>query len=167
MPELIPRAAVHYKRSTSLIHGFGPGSLHPVLSLHPRLRPLWRRRSYDRLVHRAPPPSSTLLDLLPRHRQPSLLQHCQLHSRCVHGAAPEAVLFRICSTYLSQQENRSPMLYSDFLSITYLLVESKHWLRSCLCPVCIFRSAMARSTLYFECLWFSPFIFHTSKITVD
>ena len=60
------------------------------------------------------------------------------------------------------QENRSPLLYSDFLSITYFLVESKHWLRSCLCLVCTFRSAMARSTLYSQCLWFSPFIFHTS-----
>ena len=162
MPELIPRTIVHYKRSTSLIHGFGPGSLHPVLSLHPRHRPPCRCRSYDRLVHGAPPPSSTLLDLLPRRRQPSLPQHRQILSRCIHGAAPEAVLFRICSTYLSQQENRSPLLYSDFLSITYLLVESKHWLRSCLCPVCTFRFAMARSTLYSQCLWFSPFIFHTS-----
>ena len=114
------------------------------------------------VVHRAPPPPSTLLDLLPRHRQPSLPQHHQILSRCVHSAAPEAILFRICSTYLPQQENRSPLLYSDFLSITYLLVESKHWLRSCLCPVCTLRSAMARSTLYSQCLWFSPFIFHTS-----
>ena len=144
--------ALHYKRSASLIHGFGPGSLHPVLSIHPRRRPPCRRCSYDRLVHRAPLPPSTLLDLLPRRRQPSLPQHRQILSRCVHGAAPEAVLFRICSTYLSQQENRSPLLYSDFLS----------WLRSCLCPVCTFRSAMARSTLYSQCLWFPPFIFHTS-----
>ena len=112
------------KISTSLIHAFGPGSLHSVLSLHPRRRPPCRRRSYDRLVHRAPPPPSTLLDLLPRRRQPSLPQHRQILSRCLHGAAPEAVLFRICSTYLSQQENRSPLIYSDFLSITYLLVES-------------------------------------------
>ena len=124
----------------------------PVLSLHPHRRPPCRRLSYDRLVHRAPPPPSTLLDLLPRCRQPSLPQHRQTLSRCVHGAAPEAVLFRICSTYLSQQENRSPLLYSDFLS----------WLRSCLCPVCTFRSAMACSTLYSQCLWFSPFIFHSS-----
>ena len=105
---------------------------------------------------------ATLLDLLPHRRQPSLPQHRQILSRCIHGAAPEAVLFRICSTYLSQKENRSPLLYSDFLSITYLLVESKHWLRSCLCPVCTFRSAMTRSTPYSQCLWFSPFIFHTS-----
>ena len=85
--------------------------MHPVLSLHPPRRPPCRRRSYDHLVHRAPPPPSTLLDLLPRRRQPSLPQHRQILSRCVHGAAPEAVLFRICSTYLSQQENRSPLLY--------------------------------------------------------
>jgi len=141
-----PDAAVHYKRSTSLIPGFGPGSLHPVLSLHPRCRPPCRRLSYDRLIHRALPPPSTLLDLLPRCRQPSLPQHRQILSRCIHGAAPEAVLFRICSSYLLQQENRSPLLYSDFLS----------WLRSCLCPVCTVRSAIARSTLYSQCLWFSP-----------
>ena len=108
--------------------------------------------SLNRLVHRAPPPPSTLLDLLPRRRQPSLPQHHQILSRCIHSAAPEAILFRICSTYLSQQENRSPLLYSDFLSR----------LRSCLCTVCTFRSAMARSTLYSQCLWFSPFIFYTS-----
>ena len=135
--------------------------MHPVLSLHPCHCPPCRRCSYDRLVYRALPPPSTLLDVLPRHRQPSLPQHRQILSRCIHGAAPEAVLFRICATYLSEQENRSPLLYSDFLSITYLLVESKHWLRSCLCPVCTFRSAMARSTLYSQCLWFSPFIFTT------
>ena len=64
-------------------------------------RPPCRRRSYDRLVHRAPPPPSTLLDLLPRRRQPSLPQHHQILSRCIHDAAPEAVLFRIYSTYLS------------------------------------------------------------------
>ena len=85
-----------------------------------------------------------------RCRQPSLLQHRHILSRCIHGAAPEAVLFHICSTYLSQQENRSPLLYSDFLS----------WLRSCLCPVCTFRSAMARSTLYSHCLWF-PLLYST------
>ena len=106
----------HYKRPTSLIHDFGPGSLHPVLSLHPHHRPPCRCRSNDRLVHRAPPPPSTLLDLLPRHRQTSLPQHRQILSTCVQGAALEAVLFRVCSTYLSQQENRSPLLYSDFLS---------------------------------------------------
>ena len=145
-------SAVHYKRSASLIHGFGPGSLHPVLLLHPRRRPPCQCRSYDSLVHRTLSPPSTLLDLLPRCRQPSLPQHPQCLSRCLHGATPEVVLFRICSTYLSQQENRSPLLYSDFLS----------WLRSCLCPVCTFRSAMTRSTPYSQCSWFSPFVFHTS-----
>ena len=64
------------------------------------------------------------------------------------------VCFQLATTIWYGQEK--------YLSITYLLVESKHWLRSCLCPVCTFRSAMARSTLYSQCLWFSPFIFHTS-----
>ena len=106
---------------------------------------------------------SVVSDLLPRRQQPSHPQHPQRISRGLHGVAREVVLFHICLSYWSHPENRSSLVYCTFLSIPnlYLLVKSKNWLQSSLCPVSTFRSAMARSTLYSQCLWFSPFIFTT------
>src|SRR4051812_42421478 len=115
MPELIPRRRrplqeidlSHPRLRTGILASCPLASSPPSSTLPaPLLRP-----------SRPPRPAATvyLLDLLPRRRQPSLPQHRQILSRCVHGAALEAVLFRIYSTYLSQQENISPLLYSDFL----------------------------------------------------
>ena len=150
--ELAKELGITSKEAISTLQTLGEFVRGASSTVEPPVAKKLRSALAGRAEKSAPAAPSTLLDLLPRCRQPSLPQHRQILSRCVHGAAPEAVLFCICSTYLSQLENKSPVLYSDFLS----------WLRSCVCPVRTFRSAMARSTLYSQCLCFSPFIFHTS-----